>query len=116
MNKLIFTAACAVASLFSGCTTAHIKTGEWEATINSHWLKRDVDKLSITRGADGSYTVNLNGYKSDTSEQLPAFTREMWNGLAVIGRLAMGAPAPVAAATNAADCADGSCEHPAVAE
>ena len=74
MKKLVIAAALAIAA---GCTTAHIKTPEWEATINSHWLKRDVDKLAISRQADGSYSVDLNGYKTDTSEQLPAFTREM---------------------------------------
>ena len=90
MKKLMILAAAAVSLVvaFTGCQMTHVKTPEWEATINSHWLKRDVDKLYVQRMADGSYSVELNGYKGDASEQFPAWTREMWGGLAVIGRLA----------------------------
>ena len=110
MKKLMITLAALAVVELTGCTTAHIKTGEWEATIKSHWLKRDVDKLAISRQADGSYSLDLNGYKSDTSEQLPAFTREFWAGVAILGRLAGSAVNPAVAAVpltqEAASAAD----------
>ena len=121
MKKLMIIATVAALGALAGCQTAHIKTAEWEASVNSHWFKRDVDKLSVTRGADGSYTVDLNGYKGDTSEQLPAFTREMWAGIGFLGQIAasMYSPAaasvqkqqPVSTAAPASACADGSCSE-----
>ena len=108
----LFAALAAIFAGLTGCQTAHVKTPEWEASINSHWFKRDVDKLSVQRQADGSYTLDLNGYKGDASEQLPAFTREMWSGLAILGRIAATAVNPAASAVpltqepaNAADVA-----------
>ena len=95
MKKAILFAA--LAAIFAGCQTAHIETPEWKASINSHWFKRDVDKLAVTRQADGSYSLSLNGYKSDASEQLPAFTREMWQGLAFVGQLVAASASPVRA-------------------
>lgn len=85
MKKLMMIAVLAAAA---GCSTTYVKTPEWEAKINSHWLKRDLDKLTVNRLADGSYSIDLNGYKSDASEQLPAFTKEMWAGIGILGRLA----------------------------
>ena len=91
-----------------GCTTAEIKTAEWSATMRSHWLKRDVDKLSVNRLADGSYSVDLNGYRTDASEQFPAFTREMWNGAVTLGRIAAAAYNPaVSGVPLTAEAADG---------
>ena len=50
----------------------------------------------------------LNGYKEDVSEKFPAFTREMWAGLGVIGRLAAATVNPTAASVPlTADAADG---------
>ncbi len=111
MKKLAMLAAlAAIFAGITGCQTAHVKTPEWEASINSHWFKRDVDKLSVQRQADGSYTLDLNGYKGDASEQLPAFTREMWSGLAILGRLAGSAVNPAVSAVpltqEAASAAD----------
>ena len=111
MKKTALLAAfAAIFAGITGCQTAHVKTPEWEASINSHWFKRDVDKLSVQRLADGSYAIDLNGYKGDTSEQLPAFTREMWSGLAILGRLAGSAVNPAVAAVpltqEAASAAD----------
>lgn len=108
----------------TGCQTAHIKTPEWEASLNSHWFKRDVDRLDVKRTADGGYSISLNGYKSDASEQLPQFTRETLAGLVAIGQLfpmaahtsapvttyTPAAPAAAYSAASAATCADGSCD------
>lgn len=117
--------AAAIAAL-TGCQTAHIKTAEWEASINSHWFKRDVDKLTVTRTADGGYSIALNGYTGDASERLPQFTREMFAGLVALGQLVpmaartapattyrapATAPAP-ATPTATATCPDGSCDDP----
>ena len=96
MKKLIAIAIAAAA--LAGCQSVAIKTPEWEATIKSHWFRRDVDKLAVQRLADGSYSVDLNGYKGDASEQLPAFTKEMWSGLGILGRIAATAVNPAASA------------------
>ena len=96
MKKLIAIAIAATA--LAGCQSVAIKTPEWEATIKSHWFRRDVDKLAVQRLADGSYSVDLNGYKGDASEQLPAFTKEMWAGLGILGRIAATAVNPAASA------------------
>lgn len=110
MKNLIAIAIAATA--LAGCQSVAIKTPEWEATIKSHWFRRDVDKLAVQRLADGSYSVDLNGYKGDASEQLPAFTKEMWAGLGILGRLAASTINPAASAVpltpepaNAADVA-----------
>lgn len=110
MKRIMFAALAALA--FGGCSLTSVKTPEWEAHVRSHWFKRDVDKLDIQRSADGSYSVSLNGYKSDASEQFPAFTREMWSGLGILGRIAAATVNPTAAAVpltaepaNAADVA-----------
>jgi hypothetical protein len=96
MKRIMFAALATLA--FGGCSLTSVKTPEWEAHVRSHWFKRDVDKLDIQRSADGSYSVSLNGYKSDASEQFPAFTREMWGGLAILGRIAAATVNPTAAA------------------
>jgi len=109
MKKLIALAVfCTIgAILLQGCSTTYVKTPEWEAKVTSHWLKRDVDKLAVNRLADGSYSVDLNGYKSDASEQLPAFTKEMWAGIGILGRLAGAAINPaVASVPLTADAAN----------
>lgn len=121
--KVLLCGVLAAAAL-AGCQTAHIKTAEWEASINSHWFKRDVDKLTVTRTADGGYSIALNGYTGDASERLPQFTREMFAGLVALGQLVpmaartasattYHAPATATApATAPATCADGSCDDP----
>lgn len=105
MKKLILVAIAA--ALAGGCSLTTVETPEWRATVRSHWFKRDLDKLDVQRKADGSYSVSLNGYKSDASEQLPQFAREMWLGLGILGRIAAASVNPVAATvpltTDAAD-------------
>ena len=96
-------AAVATLGLVAGCQLTHVKTPEWELSLRSHWLKRDVDKCEVVRKADGSYSVSLNGYKSDASEQFPAFTREMWYGLGMLGRLAGAAVNPAVAGVPLTD-------------
>ena len=95
MKKLLIFAA--LAAIASGCSSTYVKTPEWEAKVTSHLFKRDVDKLAVSRLADGSYSVDLNGYKGDASEQLPAFTKEMWTGLGILGRIAGAAVNPAVA-------------------
>ena len=105
MKRILATVV--LAAMAAGCQLTHVKTDEWEVSMRSHWFKRDVDKFEVTRSADGSYSVSLNGYKSDASEQFPAFTREMWGGLAILWRIAAATVNPTAAAvpltTEAAD-------------
>lgn len=96
MKRILATAV--LAAMAAGCQLTNVKTPEWEVSLRSHWFKRDVDKFNVTRNADGSYSVDLNGYKSDASEQFPAFTREMWSGLGILGRIAAATVNPTAAA------------------
>jgi hypothetical protein len=110
LQVVAIVAMLALAFGFAGCQTAHVKTAEWEASINSHWFKRDVDKLNVTRQADGSYSLDLNGYRGDVSEQFPAFMKETLTGIATIGRIAATAVNPAASGvpltTDAADASD----------
>ena len=64
--------------------------------------ENDGDFPSVARA---KFTLSLNGYKGDASEQLPAFTREMWSGLAILGRLAGSAINPAVAAVPLTDAA-----------
>lgn len=99
MKKLTFH-AIAVATLAlctTGCQLTHVKTPEWEVSLRSHWFKRDVDKFDVQRNADGSYSVSLNGYHSDASEQFNAMLAQSFQGLAAIGRIAGAAFNPAVA-------------------
>lgn len=98
MNKLMVIVAAAMCAAMFGCTSTTVETPEWKAKIANHWFARDVDKFTVNRLADGSYTIALNGYKEDVSEQFPAFTREMWAGLGIIGRLAAATINPASSA------------------
>ena len=98
---LLCAACCCV---FCGCQTAHVKVGAdgvWEATLASHWFSRDIDSFSAEVREGGKFTLSLNGYKGDVSEQLPAFTREMWQGLAFLGQIAAATVNPAAASVAA---------------
>lgn len=102
MKKLMIIAALAA---LAGCTTTTVKTAEWEAKIGNHWFAKDVDKFNVTRSADGSYSIDLNGYREDVSEKLPLFTKEMWYGLGILGRIAATAYNPAASAVPLTDAA-----------
>ena len=107
MHKTLTLATLAVAVCTAGCQLTHVKTPEWEASLRSHWFKRDVDKLEVQRNADGSYSVSLNGYHSDASEQFNQMLQQSFQGLALLGRLAGAAVNPAVASvpltTEAAD-------------
>ena len=102
MKKLMIIAALAA---LAGCTTTTVETAEWKAKLGNHWFARDVDKFSVTRSADGSYSIDLNGYREDVSEKLPLFTKEMWYGLGILGRIAATAYNPAASAVPLTDAA-----------
>lgn len=102
MKKLMIIAALAA---LAGCTSTSIETAEWKAKVSNHWFAKDVDKLSITKAADGSYSIDLNGYREDVSEKLPLFTKEMWYGLGILGRIAATAYNPAASAVPLTDAA-----------
>lgn len=112
MMKRLFIAiaAAATAAAITGCQTAEVQVdgqGKWSAKVRSHWFKRDVDKFSASVDRNGVFSIDLNGYKGDASEQLPAFTREMWAGIAMGMRLGLTAASPAVATvpltTEAAD-------------
>ena len=102
MKKLMIIATAAAAA--AGCQTAHVKVdgdGKWEATVRSHWFSREIADLSGEVMEGGKFKFALNGYKGDVSEQLPAFTREMWQGLAFLGQIAAATVNPAAASVAA---------------
>lgn len=95
MKKLLIIGAAALA--LAGCQLTHVKTDEWEVSLRSHWFKRDLDKFEVQRNADGSYSVALNGYHSDASEQFNQMLQQSFQGLALLGRLAGAAVNPAVA-------------------
>jgi hypothetical protein len=110
--KIVALAAIAAAAL-AGCHTAHFEVlgdGKWKADIYDNLVRREIKTFTGKVKEGGQFEFAINGYQTDTSEQLPAFTREMWSGLAVIGRLAGATVNPAVAsvpltqeAANAAD-------------
>ena len=109
----LFAAAVASAFCLAGCGSVNVACegdGKWEAKISTGWLRRDIDGFEADIQEGGKFTVKLNSVKSDVSEQLPSFTREMWSGLAILGRLAGSAVNPAVAAVpltqEAANAAD----------
>lgn len=115
MKKLIMTTAMAAiaAAMLAGCHTAHIEVlgdGKWNADIYDNLVRREIKSFTGTVKDGGQFEFAINGYQTDTSEQLPAFTREMWSGLAIIGRLAGATVNPAVASVpltqDAASAAD----------
>ena len=114
MKKLkMTTALAAIAAAMTGCHTAHIEVlgdGKWNADIYDNLVRREIKSFTGTVKDGGQFEFAINGYQTDTSEQLPAFTREMWNGLAIIGRLAGATVNPAVASVpltqDAASAAD----------
>ncbi len=91
MKKLKMMALAACAAALAGCHTAHIEVlgdGKWSADIYDNMVRREIKTFTGSVKEGGQFEFAINGYRTDASEQLPAFTREMWSGLAVIGRLA----------------------------
>ena len=110
--KMVALAACAAAML-AGCHTAHIEVlgdGKWNADIYDNLVRREIKSFTGTVKEGGQFEFAINGYQTDTSEQLPAFTREMWSGLAILGRIAGSTVNPAVAAVpltqEAASAAD----------
>lgn len=104
MKKVMVIAALALAA--AGCQSSKFEKhvthpdGTQDDVCVSIWsnmFKRDLDSFNLDRKGEGVFTLALNGYKGDTSEQLPAFTREMWSGLGILGRLAAATVNPAAA-------------------
>lgn len=105
MKKLIIP-AIAIALLATGCQSSSFKkrvtrpdatVEEVDVSIWSHMFKRDVDSFTLKRTGEGEFDLALNGYKSDTSEQLPATISQAFAGLALIGRIAGAAVNPAVA-------------------
>ena len=104
--KQILTIA-ALAAMAAGCQSSKFEKrithpdgtqDEVCVSIWSNMFKRDLDSFNLDRKGEGEFTLALNGYKGDMSEQLPAFAREMWTGLGILGRIAAAPVNPTAAA------------------
>lgn len=108
MKNLIAIAIAAMA--LAGCHTAHIEVGPdgtWSADIYDNFIRREFKGLKAEVAEGGKFKAEVNGYATDASEQLPAFTREMWAGLGILGRLAASTINPaVASVPLTAEAAD----------
>lgn len=128
MRKLTLMIGAAALAL-AGCHTAHIEVkgdGTWSADIYDNWISREINGFEAEVAEGGKFRAKLSGMKSDVSEQLPAFTREMWAGLGFLGQTlaAMYNPAAAtvqqqgttasvqqqAASAATSACPDGACE------
>lgn len=112
---LIIGLALALVDLLSGCQTATVKCqgeGRWEASVRSHWFTREIKGFSAEVSDGGKFKISLSGYKGDTSQQLPIFTRDVFNGVVALGQLVPMASKSVApAASSSKNCAGGSCSE-----
>lgn len=99
MKKLIAIAIAATA--LAGCHTAHIEVGPdgtWSADIYDNFIRREFKGFKAEVAEGGKFKAEVNGYATDASEQLPAFTKEMWAGLGILGRIAATTVNPAASA------------------
>lgn len=106
MKKTLLLAAIAAAAVMAGCHTAHIEVrgdGAWSADLYDNFIGRKIESCTADVQEGGKFKFNLNGYGSDVSEQLPVFTKEMWHGLGILGRLAGAAVNPAVAGVPLSD-------------
>lgn len=102
MNKLATLITLAAVAALTGCHTAHIEVGPdgtWSADIYDNFIRREFKGFKAEVAEGGKFKAEVNGYATDASEQLSAFTKEMWAGLGILGRIAASTINPVAAST-----------------
>ena len=88
--------ACLV---MAGCQFAMLESdgdGKWKAKVCSHMFSRQFERFAADKKSAGEFSLQLNGYKGDTSEQLPIFTKETLYGAALLARIAAAAYNPAA--------------------
>ena len=88
--------ACLV---MAGCQFAMLESdgeGKWKAKVCSHMFSRQFERFAAEKKSVGEFSLQLNGYKGDTSEQLPVFTKETLYGAALLARIAAAAYNPAA--------------------
>ena len=96
MKRLIAIAAMAA---LAGCQFAMLESdgeGKWKAKVCSHMFSRQFERFAADKKSGGEFSLQLNGYKGDTSEQLPVFTKETLYGAALLARIAAVAYNPAA--------------------
>ena len=96
MKKLLMLSMLAA---FAGCQTAYLENegnGKWKAKVSSHMFSRQFEGFTAEKKSGGEFSFQLNGYKGDTSEQLPVFTEKSLFGLALLARIAAAAYNPAA--------------------
>ena len=96
MKKLMLIAALAA---LAGCQFAMLESdgdGKWKAKVCSHMFSRQFERFAADKKSAGEFSLQLNGYKGDTSEQLPIFTKETLYGAALLARIAAAAYNPAA--------------------
>jgi hypothetical protein len=96
MKRLIAIAAMAA---LAGCQFAMLESdgdGKWKAKVCSHMFSRQFERFAADKKSAGEFSLQLNGYKGDTSEQLPIFTKETLYGAALLARIAAVAYNPAA--------------------
>jgi hypothetical protein len=83
-----------------GCSTTEIESdgnGGYRIKARTSWIDREIKRLSGKVMEHGKFEFELEGVTSDVSEQLPAFTREMWQGIALGLRMGLTAVQPAVA-------------------
>lgn len=111
MNKLMIVAACAAVAMFGGCRSIEIENkGEgkgWSVDVFSHWMNSEADNIAASISPDGTVTFNMNGMKSNPSEEFNKMMNTTFTGFASLARLAAAMYSPGAASipltTDAAD-------------
>ena len=111
MNKLMIVAACAAVAMFGGCRSIEIENkGEgkgWSVDVFSHWMNSEADNIAASISPDGTVTFNMNGMKSNPSEEFNKMMNTTFTGFASLARLAAAMCSPGAASipltTDAAD-------------
>lgn len=102
MRKKASIAAFTIAAALAGCHTAHIEVkgdGTWCADLYDNFLCREINGFEADIQEGGKFKLKLNALKSDASEKLPAFTKEMWSGICLLGQIAATMGNGTAAAT-----------------
>lgn len=112
MKKLMMMLAVGAAILsMTGCRSIAIENkGEgkgWSVDVFSHWMNSEADNIAASIAPDGTVTFNMNGMKSNPSEEFNKMMNTTFMGFASLARLAAAMYSPGAASipltTDAAD-------------
>jgi hypothetical protein len=85
----------------TGCRSIEIENkGEgkgWSVDVFSHWMNSEADNIAASIAPDGTVTFNMNGMKSNPSEEFNKMMNTTFTGFASLARLAASMYSPGAA-------------------